>query len=263
MRREERARKREEGEREAVLLVLRCVVVCCGGCLIGRFIRPPQQASAPELPFEPSGEDLVIASLQVLRMLQDVPSSSSAAVFPLGIHFAEWVSGVVCDHRMPPPFCSVHRTPATERACTCTQSVMSLFGRRPTMCFVLVVVRWWCVSNSPPRVQITALHTRSGCVSKTCSRGTVVGARCFCGWHQLASNSGTLRAVHGTCECSALPCPSSFFSASCAVFVWEKKGCVHPANPMQTDMEGRERGREERTCGVCCLVVCKAASEVM
>ena len=178
------------------MLLLRCVVVCCGGCLIGRFIRPPQQASAPELPFEPSGEDLVIASLQVLRTLQDVPSSSSAAVFPLGIHFAEWVSGVVCDHRMPPPFCSVHRT--------------------------------------QPRVQITALHTRSGCVSKTCSRGTVVGARCFCGWHQLASSSGTLRAVHGTCECSALPCPSSFFSASCAVFVWEKKGCVHPANPMQT-----------------------------
>ena len=194
MRREERARKREEGGGEAVLL-LRCVVVCCGGCLIGRFIRPPQQASAPELPFEPSGEDLVIASLQVLRMLQDVPSSSSAAVFPLGIHFAEWVSGVVCDHRMPPPFCSVHRTPATERACTCTRSVMSLFGRRPTMCFVLVVVRWWCVSNSQPRVQITALHTRSGCVSKTCSRGTVVGARCFCGWHQLASSSGTLHTA--------------------------------------------------------------------
>ena len=257
MRREERARKREEGGGEAVLL-LRCVVVCCGGCLIGRFIRPPQQASAPELPFEPSGEDLVIASLQVLRTLQDVPSSSSAAVFPLGIHFAEWVSGVVCDHRMPPPFCSVHRTPATERACTCTRSVMSLFGRRPTMCFVLVVVRWWCVSNSPPRVQITALHTRSGCVSKTCSRGTVVGARCFCGWHQLASNSGTLRAVHGTCECSALPCPSSFFSASCAVFVWEEKRrgvCTRPIQSKLTWKEGREEGRRGRAVCVVWLFV--------
>lgn len=257
MRREERARKREEGGGEAVLL-LRCVVVCCGGCLIGRFIRPPQQASAPELPFEPSGEDLVIASLQVLRTLQDVPSSSSAAVFPLGIHFAEWVSGVVCDHRMPPPFCSVHRTPATERACTCTRSVMSLFGRRPTMCFVLVVVRWWCVSNSQPRVQITALHTRSGCVSKTCSRGTVVGARCFCGWHQLASSSGTLRAVHGTCECSALPCPSSFFSASCAVFVWEEKRrgvCTRPIQSKLTWKEGREEGRRGRAVCVVWLFV--------
>ena len=257
MRREERARKREEGGGEAVLL-LRCVVVCCGGCLIGRFIRPPQQASAPELPFEPSGEDLVIASLQVLRTLQDVPSSSSAAVFPLGIHFAEWVSGVVCDHRMPPPFCSVHRTPATERACTCTRSVMSLFGRRPTMCFVLVVVRWWCVSNSQPRVQITALHTRSGCVSKTCSRGTVVGARCFCGWHQLASSSGTLRAVHGTCECSALPCPSSFFSASCAVFVWEEKRrgvCTRPIQCKLTRKEGREEGRRGRAVCVVWLFV--------
>ena len=257
MRREERARKREEGGGEAVLL-LRCVVVCCGGCLIGRFIRPPQQASAPELPFEPSGEDLVIASLQVLRMLQDVPSSSSAAVFPLGIHFAEWVSGVVCDHRMPPPFCSVHRTPATERACTCTRSVMSLFGRRPTMCFVLVVVRWWCVSNSQPRVQITALHTRSGCVSKTCSRGTVVGARCFCGWHQLASSSGTLRAVHGTCECSALPCPSSFFSASWAVFVWEEKRRGVYTRPIQCKLtwkEGREEGRRGRAVCVVWLFV--------
>ena len=263
MRREERARKREEGGGEAVLL-LRCVVVCCGGCLIGRFIRPPQQASAPELPFEPSGEDLVIASLQVLRMLQDVPSSSSAAVFPLGIHFAEWVSGVVCDHRMPPPFCSVHRTPATERACTCTRSVMSLFGRRPTMCFVLGVVRWWCVSNSPPRVQITAQHTQWVCVQNMQQRH-----RCWCSLFLWLASAG-IKQWHTACcpwhlrvQRPSLPFLLLLCILCCVCVGGEEEGCVHSANPIQTDMEGRERGREERTCGVCCLVVCKAASEVM
>ena len=33
---------------------------CCGGNLIGRFVRPPQQPLAPELPFEPSDYGLVM-----------------------------------------------------------------------------------------------------------------------------------------------------------------------------------------------------------